>query len=222
MGISFVRTIILYFCVVIALRIMGKRQLGELQPSELVVAIMISDLACVPMQSVSIPLLDGIVPIFSLVLIELIFSISVLKSETLRKLITGRPTQIIRGGKLIPEKMAELRICVDDVIEQLRLAGYPKIDSVDSATIETNGQLSVIPKESERPVSCGDMKINAKQTHAPFVLIADGIIRKKNLDDSGLSEKWIEKCLSAHNITSIKKVLLLTFSDGDVFLQVKE
>lgn len=222
MGVSFIRTLILYFCVVIALRIMGKRQLGELQPSELVVAIMISDLACVPMQSVSIPLIDGIVPIFSLVLIELVFSVAVLKSELLRKIITGRPTQIIRDGKLLPEKMAELRICIDDIVEQLRLAGYPSIESVDSAVIETNGQLSVIPKESERPVSCGDLSIFPRQTHAPHILIADGKIRRKNMRDAGLDTSWIERVLSEHNISRIEKVMLLSVSDGDVYLQVKE
>lgn len=223
MGISFIRTIILYLCVVLALRLMGKRQLGELQPSELVVAIMISDIACVPMQSVNMPLLDGIIPIFTLVLVELLFSIAVVKSEKLRKFITGRPSQIIKDGKLIAGKLTELRISVDDVIEQLRLAGYPEFDEVDSAFVETNGQISIIPKESARGVNCDDLKLSGKQTHVPYIIISDGKLRRENLPLAGLNENSIKKYLSSQNIKSIKEVFLMLASDGkSIFIQKKE
>ena len=222
MVISFIRTIILYFCVVLALRIMGKRQLGELQPSELVVAIMISDLASVPMQSRSIPLLDGIVPIFSLVLVELLFSLAVLKSDKLRSFITGRPTIIIKNGKLLRDKMAELRICVDDIIEQSRIAGYFDITQIDTALIETNGQMSIIPKESVRPVSCGDLKITPSQTHIPYIIIADGKLRKENLSYAGITKNWIEKKLSANNIKNIEDVFFMSVNDKkEIFVQLR-
>ncbi len=222
MVISFIRTIILYFCVVLALRIMGKRQLGELQPSELVVAIMISDLASVPMQSRSIPLLDGIVPIFSLVLVELFFSLAVLKSEKLRAIITGRPTLIIKNGKLLKDKMTELRICIDDIVEQSRIAGYPDITQIETALIETNGQMSIIPKESVRPVSCGDLNINASQTQVPFIVIADGNLRKENLSYAGVTKAWIEKKLSENNIKNIEDVFFMSVNDKkEIFVQLR-
>lgn len=223
MGISYVRTILLYFFVVTALRIMGKRQLGELQPSELVVAIMISDLATVPMQSKNIPLLDGIIPIFTLVTLELLVSAAVLKSEKLRRLITGHPTQIIAGGKFIPDALGSLRICVDDILEQLRLAGYSDINQIDSALIETNGQLSVIPKEPDRPLTCRDVKLYPKQTHVPHTVIADGKLRPNNLRGAGVTEKWLYDKLREYNITDPKKVFYMSVSDNrEIFLQIKE
>lgn len=222
MVISFIRTIILYFCVVLALRIMGKRQLGELQPSELVVAIMISDLASVPMQSRSIPLLDGIVPIFSLVLVELLFSLAVLKSDKLRSFITGRPTVIIKNGKFLRDKMAELRICVDDIVEQSRIAGYFDITQIDTALIETNGQMSIIPKESVRPVSCGDLKVTPAQSHIPYIIIADGKLRKENLSYAGVTKAWIEKKLLENNIKNIEDVFFMSVNDKkEIFVQLR-
>ena len=145
---AFFRTIILYLCVVTALRIMGKRQLGELQPSELVIALMISDLAAIPIESDDIPIMRGIIPVFTLVIIEIIFSITILKSERFRRILTGVPVYVIKDGQLIEKNLRKLRICIDDIMEQLRLAGYTCIEQIDSAIIETNGQISLIPKES--------------------------------------------------------------------------
>ena len=223
MGISFIRTVILFIFVVIALRIMGKRQLGELQPSELVVAIMISDLATVPMQSRDIPLIDGIIPIFTLVVLELLISALVLKSEKLRSLITGRPTIIIEKGKFIPRALSSLRLSIDDITEQLRLAGYTDISQVDSAIIETNGQISILPKESERPLTCGDMNLNPSQSYMPYSVISDGKLRIKNLKALGLTEGWLRQVLSANNITDAEDVFYMSVtSDRKVFIQKKE
>ena len=223
MGVSFIRTLLLYICVIFALRIMGKRQLGELQPSELVVAIMISDLASVPMQSKSIPLIDGIVPIFALVMLELLSSVIILKSEFFRRIITGRPTEIIKNGKLLPKALSALRLCIDDISEQLRLAGYSDFSQIDSAIIETNGQLSVIPKESERPLTCGDMKLSPSQTHTPHTVIADGKLRRNNIKGAGVSVDWIKKKLKGYNITDLSKVFCMTVTDDKkLFIQIKE
>ena len=117
----FFRTVILYICVVTAMRIMGKRQMGELQPAEFVIALMISELATIPIESNDIPIMHGIIPIFALVVLELLCSILILKSEVLRKIITGSPIQIIKDGKLLMKRLKGLRICIDDVMEQLRL-----------------------------------------------------------------------------------------------------
>ncbi len=219
----FFRTIILYLCVVTAMRIMGKRQLGELQPSEFVVALMISDLASIPLGEKDVSIFRGILPIIALVLLELLFSVLVIKSEFMRRLITGSPVQIIKDGKIMMKTLKKLRICVDDVMEQLRLAGYSSISQIDSAIIETNGQLSIIPVESERPVICSDLGIYPEQTHVPHTIISDGVLREENLKGAGLDEKWLQKKLSKYNIKSYKEVSFLSVTDeNEIVLQISE
>ena len=219
----FLRTVVLYLCVVTAMRIMGKRQLGELQPSEFVVALMISDLASIPLGERGVPLLRGIIPIVALVLMELIFSVLVIKSELMRKIITGSPIQIIKNGKIMMKRLAKLRICIDDVMEQLRLAGYSSLSQIDSAIIETNGQLSIIPVESERPVICKDLGLSPPQTHVPHTIISDGVLREENLRGAGLSEKWLQKKLSRYNIKNYSEVSFLSVTDeNEIVLQISE
>lgn len=219
----FIRTVILYICVVAAMRIMGKRQLGELQPSEFVIALMISELASIPISESDVPLLHGIIPILALVLLELVFSVLVIKSELMRRIITGTPVQIIKGGKLLMKRLRGLRICIDDVMEQLRLAGYSSISEIDSAIIETNGQLSIVPKESSRPVICSDLNLSPPQTHVPHTIISDGVLRKNNLRGAGLSEKWLKEKLAKYNITDYSQVAFLSITDeNELCLQISE
>ena len=219
----FFRTIILYLCVVTAMRIMGKRQLGELQPSEFVIALMISELATIPIGEKETPFLHGVIPICALVLLELLFSVLVIKSEFMRRLITGSPVQIIKDGKLIMKRLSSLRICIDDVMEQLRLAGYSSISQIDSAIIETNGQLSVIPKEEERPVTCKDLNLSPPQTHVPHTIISDGVLRENNLKGAGLTESWLKKKLAKYNITGYGQVAFLSGTDeNELVLQISE
>jgi len=219
----FIRTVILYVCVVTAMRIMGKRQLGELQPSEFVIALMISELATIPIDNTDMPILHGIIPIFALVLLELICSVLVIKSERARRIITGSPVQIIKDGKLMMKRLASLRICIDDVMEQLRLAGYSSISQIDSAIIETNGQLSVVPKEEERPLTCKDMNLSPPQTHVPHTIISDGVLRRNNLDGAGVTEKWLKKKLARYNITDYSQVDFLSVTDEkELVLQISE
>ena len=220
---TFIRTVILYLCVVTALRIMGKRQLGELQPSEFVIALMISDLAAIPVESDDIPIMRGIIPVFTLVLIEFIFSIIILKSETFRRILTGVPVYVIKDGKLIEKNLKKLRICIDDIMEQLRLSGYTSIEQIDSAIIETNGQISLIPKESEREIVCSDLNLSPEQTHVPYTIISDGKIRRNNLKKSGISEKWLKQKLLQYNITDYTEVVYLGITDGKkLMLQISE
>lgn len=139
---------------------MGKRQVGEMQPSELVVAIMISDLASIPMQDVGIPLLSGVIPIFTLIVIEIALSQTSLKSRKFRKLLTGKPSVIIHNGKILRDEMEKLRFNHDDLKEQLRIQGYVGIKDINFAILETNGQLSIIPKPQKQQVSVEDLKKN--------------------------------------------------------------
>lgn len=222
MTISFFRTLILYIFVVAALRIMGKRQLGELQPSELVVAIMISDLASIPISDKSLPIWEGIIPIVTLVLIELIFSVMGIKSEFFRTIITGRPAIIVREGNMQQDVLKKLRLSIDDLLEQLRLSGYSDISEVDTVMLETNGQISVIPKEISRPVTCEDLKLSPKQTHLPHTVIADGKIRESGLKSAGISREDVIKILKKRNINSPKEVFFMNITDDNkIFIEKK-
>lgn len=158
MAITFFRTVILYLLVVVGLRVMGKKQIGEMQPSELVVAIMISDLASIPMQEIGIPLLSGIIPIFTLIVLEIALSQLSLKSRKFRRLLTGKPSVIIHNGKILKEEMQKIRFNYDDLKEQLRIQGYVKVDDIHFAILETNGQLSIIPRPSKQPATAEDVK----------------------------------------------------------------
>ena len=158
MAISFLRTIILYIVVVAGFRIMGKRQIGEMQPSELVVAIMISDLATIPMEDIGIPLFSGVIPIFTLIVMEILLSQLSLKNKKFRRLMTGKPNVIIHNGKILEEEMKNLRFNMDDLNEQLRIQGYTGISNINFAILETNGQLSIIPKPKNKQASVEDVE----------------------------------------------------------------
>ena len=196
MGLSFVRTIILYISVIVAMRIMGKRTIGEMHPTEFVVSIMISDLATVPMQSKSTPLFDGIVPIFTLVILELVFAFMVLKSRILRRVLVGRSCHVVKNGKLLEKEMKSLRVTVDDIEEQIRISGYSSIEEIAEIVIETNGQVSVIPK--------------ADNSSIPFLIVSDGRMRKKDMLAAGVGIKDIEKELAKKHLTAVSEVLYMS------------
>ncbi len=212
MLIIFFRTLILYFTVVVSLRTMGKRQLGELQPSELVVAIMISDLASVPMQDIDIPLLTGIIPVITLIMAEVLLSFIALKSKWARKVISGEPSIVIYNGKIIEKELRKLRFNLDDLISELRFNGSADIRDVEVAVVETSGKLSIIQKQN---ASAGE--------NVPFMVISDGSINEEEVKRSGRTLSSIKKELEKQGIKSIKKVFIASISDdGSMFVQEKE
>lgn len=218
-----VRTLILYSIVVLSMRIMGKRQIGEMQPSELVVAIMISDLASVPMQSIDIPLLSGIIPVLTLIVAEVLMSFVSLKSRPLRRLITGEPSIIIYNGHVNEQELEKLRFNTNDLLEQLRISGYPNIADVEVAVLETNGQLSIIPKAYARTVTVEDLELKKpKRECLPYMLISDGELNRTELSRSGKTEEWFRKTLKKRGISSYSEIFIasLDFEDG-LFLQKK-
>ncbi len=219
-----IRTLILYASVTAAVRIMGKRQIGEMQPSELVVAIMISDLASVPMQAVDIPLLSGIIPVFTLIVAEVFAAFLSLKSKAIRRIIAGEPSVVIRGGRIDEKELVRQRFNLNDLLEQLRISGYPDISQVEIAVLETNGQLSIIPKAEARNVTVKDLNLkNAEKETIPFMLISDGKINKAELERSGKSEKWLNQELKKKKISSVKEVFVASLDEnGKLFLQRKE
>ena len=206
MSLSLIRTIILYICVMCALRIMGKRQIGELQPSELVITIMLGDLASVPMQETSIPILNGIVPIVTLVFLEVVLSMASLKSKRIRRFISGDPSIIINNGQINTDELKKLRFNIDDLLEELRAKDIVDISDVQIALIDTNGAFCVVQKASKRPVTPEDLKISPKEEEIPYTVVSDGKIIKTNLVKLGREEKWLVKKINEKNM-SVEDVL---------------
>ncbi|RPF48308.1 uncharacterized membrane protein YcaP (DUF421 family) [Hydrogenoanaerobacterium saccharovorans] len=211
MSIFFLRTIILYFVIVFSLRIMGKRHLGELQPSEFVVAIMISNIATLPIEDTNIPLVAGIVPILTLVSFEVIISSIGLKCKTVRKLVSGNPIIIIRDGVIDQKKMRELRYSIDDLIEQLRSKDIFDISEVAYAIVETNGQLSVFQKYPYRITTNEDLNIPEPSCadSPPMVLISDGELIEDTLNYCNLRKEWLEKTLREQGVEQ-KDIFIMT------------
>jgi len=218
-----IRTFIVYILVITSLRLMGKRQIGELQPSELVVAIMISDLACVPMSQLSTPLLYGIIPIFTLVISEIFLSFLSLKSEKIRILLNGRPQILMKDGKPCRNEMKKARVNVDDLLEELRKCGYYSFEDVDTVVLETGGSISVIPSAKAEPPTLGDLGIEKKQVVIPYIYITDGRLRQKEIERGKRTVKWIYKELKKRGLESTDNVfIMLEDSEGNIFIQESE
>lgn len=222
MLIIIVRVVILYFLVVIATRVMGKRQVGELQPYELAIAIMISELASVPMQDIGIPLLNGIVPILLLSVLQVLFSFITLKSNKLRGIICGKPTILIANGMLVEPNLQKELYNINDLLEQLRINNTPNIADVEFAILETSGQLSVIPKSQKRPATPEDLSLPTQYEGLPIDLIIDGVIDRENLATAKHDEDWLRRELQKKGINNPKDVLFASLdSSGKLFVQKK-
>lgn len=218
-----VRTLILYSLVVVALRLMGKREIGQLQPFELVVILMISDLAAIPSENVGIPLLSGIVPILVLLLTSLTLAWVTLKSEKARSVICGSPSILIERGKILEKELRDNNYNLTDLLEELRMKNVPNIADVEFAVLETNGQLSVFPKSQKRPTTPEDFKIPTKFEGLPLTIISDGKLNSRNLQHGNKDKTWLKAELKKHTIDKIGDVLLASLdSSGTLFVQAKE
>ncbi len=221
---AFFRTIILYFVLMAGLRLMGKRQIGELEPSELVLTLIISDLAAVPMQDFGIPLVYGVLPIVTLLCLSMILSFCNLKSVRFRSLLCGQPAMIIREGRLVQGAMAKNRFTVDELYEQLRGQGITDLASVKYAILETSGKVSVLPYTKDSPVTPKVMGAEVSDdVTLPVLLINDGHVMSENLHQSGYNETWLIKQLQERRLTSPREVFLLTVDEtGSVTCVAKE
>ncbi len=221
---AFIRTVILYFLLMIGLRLLGKRQIGELEPSELVLTLIISDLAAVPMQDYGIPLLNGVLPIVTLLCISLILSFLNLKSIRFRKLLCGSPTLIIRDGKILQRNMARNRFTVDELYEQLRSQGYSDVTSVKYAILETSGQVSILPYTKDSPITPQVVELQVPDdVTLPILLINDGRVMSDNLQSSGYDRNWLDKQLKSRRLTSPRQVFFMTVDEaGTVVCVAKE
>ena len=212
---AFFRTLILYFILMTGLRLMGKRQIGELEPSELVLTLIISDLAAVPMQDFGIPLVNGVFPIVTLLCVSMLLSFFSLKSIRFRGLVCGYPTVIIRDGKVLQQNMARNRFTVDELLEQLRSQGYSDLTAVKYAVLETSGQVSVLPYTKDSPVTPQVMNMTVQDdVTLPVLVINDGHIMSENLSASGYDAVWLDKQLKERCLTSPRQVFLMTVDEA--------
>ena len=199
MIISVIRTILLYIVIILAIRIMGKRQIGELQTSELVVTLLISDIAAIPMQNTEQSLLSGIVPILILIVCEIIISFLMLKRAGFRRIICGKPIVIISDGKINQSEMHRLRMSTEDLSEELRQQGIFNIEDVGFAIVETNGKLSVLKKPEKDIPTAEELGIKTNDKGLEVVVISDGEISKYSLKICGLNRDWLFDILKKEN-----------------------
>lgn len=209
MAIVLIRAVILYIVITFSLRLMGKRQLGELQPSELVVTILISNIAAIPVEDSSVPMIMGIVPILTLVCLDVIMSGIMLKSAKVRKLMIGSPRIIISDGDILQKEMKRLRYTVDDLTEAMREQQIFDINQIHYAIVETTGKINFLLKKDCQPAEKQDVHAGGSTENPPSVIIRDGIPDQEQLRLLGLGEQWLTKILRENNI-GVKGVFLMT------------
>ena len=214
MFVVLIRTVVLYLFIIVGIRLLGKHQIGQLEPSELVLTLIIADLASVPMQDNGIPLLAGLIPIVVLLCLSTIISVLCGKSIRFRALLCGRPSIIVENGSVLEAELKKNRLTLDELMEELRIQGYADFKSIKFALLETNGQLSVLPFAAEKPATAAQMGVATQETGLPVVLISDGRLLEHNLKGTGYEEIWLEKQLAAHGLHSCRQVFLLTVDEG--------
>ena len=222
MILSYVRTVILYLVLIFAVRLMGKRQIGEMEPAEFVVTMLVANLASIPMQDGAIPLYSGLVPILTVLAMELVLSGLTLRSVRLRRLLCGKPVILIDNGKLIQQNLRRTRVALDELAGHLREKDVLDIRAVQYAILETDGKLSVFPFPKERPASAKDAGITVSQRVMPVTVIADGWLSREDLTRIGKDEAWLNGVLAQH-AAQISTTMLLTVDEKErVFWLGKE
>ena len=222
MILSYVRTVVLYLVLIFAVRLMGKRQIGELEPAEFVVTMLVANLAAIPMQDGAIPLYSGLVPILTVLAMELVLSGLTLRSVRLRRLLCGKPVILIDNGKLIQQNLRRTRVTLDELAGHLREKDVLDIRAVQYAILETDGKLSVFPFPKERPASAKDAGITVSQRAMPVTVIADGWLSREDLTRIGKDENWLNGVLAQH-AAQISTTMLLTVDEKErVFWLGKE
>ncbi len=223
MIIAVIRTIILYLLIILGIRLLGKRQIGELEPSELVLSLIIADLAAVPMQDFGIPLLMGLIPILTLLCLSAILSGLTVRSIRFRALLCSRPSIVVRDGKVLSKELNKNRFTVDELMEELRMAGITDLSSVKYAVLETTGRISVLPYVQDQPVTPRAMGLKPREGGLPITIISDGRVLRRNLRARNLSQSWLDQELASRGMKSPREVFLLTVDEGGkVYFSPKE
>lgn len=215
MFVTLIRTVILYLLVILTVRAMGKRQIGELQPTELVITILLSEIVAIPMQDNDLPLINTIIPVLVLVAFEILISVISLKSVKFRSLMQGNSLLIIRNGVLDQKQIKRLRYTVDDILEALRQKDIFDISKVQYAVVETNGELTVMLKPEYEAVTKKDLGIKAEDSGIPCVVIADGKIIQSDFKDCGMSMEKLEAILRKNKINAEDTLLMTIDKSGN-------
>ena len=219
---SFLRTIILYSALILVIRLMGKRQLGQMEPTEFVVTLLIADLASVPMQDDGIPLFSGLIPILVVLALELLLSVLVYSNVPMRRFLCGKPVILLAHGKLLQQNMKKTRINTDELNQHLRQNGFVDPSEIRYAILETNGTISILPEPKFLPASAKDAGVKASDFQLPVTVISHGQLVADNLSRIGKSKAWVEQKLENYHC-QIKDVFLLMLQpDGKLFLSLEQ
>lgn len=219
---GFLRTVILFFVTTIVLRLMGKRQLAQLQPYEVVITLMISDLATQPMGDVELPLLGGVMAIVTLLFLHSLLSALSFRSIRLRSIICGRPSVLVRDGRICEDELSRLCFDLSDLMEGIRSQGLLGLHETGSVVLETNGALSVFPSAENRPATRGEMKMAQLYDGIPLTLILDGQLQQRPLAIAGRDAQWLKNILNGQKIETEKRVLAaLLDTRGRLLIQEK-
>lgn len=222
MFIVFLRVILIYVAVLIFLRLMGKRQIGEMQPYEVVITLIIADLATLPMSDTNIPLLNGILPLAVLVLVHFCLTLLTRKSTKFRRFLSGKPIVVISPKGIEYDALENLNMNINDVLEMMRQLGYFRLEQVLYAIIETNGKMSIIPTSENAPLTAQDMNIKNPPAKLPHIIVFDGKINDDELKKSNLTIENFNKLLSVINVQNHKQLVLLSIDDdGNLYYQLK-
>lgn len=222
MVIMLIRSVIIYLCSLIVIRLMGKRQVGEMQPFEFVITLIIADLACLPMAELSVPLLHGVVPILTLLIVHFLICFLSRKFMFARYLLTGKPAIVISPKGIDYKELKLLNMTLDDLMELVRGCDVFDLSEILYAIIETNGNLCVIKKSECEPVTREDLKVKVSQNSLPMNIIMDGKLMKENIKIAGIDDRFIRGIVEQAKINDIKDVLLMTLdANGSVFIQDK-
>lgn len=217
-----IRTLILYLALIVGVRLLGKRQIGQMEPTEFVITMLLANLATLPLEDPDFPLLYGLGPLGLVVLGELLFSLLTLKSIKIRKLFCSKPVILMENGQICEKAMRRNRINLDELTMHLREKGIYDLETVKFAILETNGQLSTLLYARHEPPSAGDANIHVKDTELPITLISDGRILEENLILTGKDRLWLDRELERRGCQA-KQVLLLTrAADGKIYFSKKE
>lgn len=214
MILSYIRTIIFYLILIISVRLMGKRQIGQMEPSEFVVTMLVANLASIPMQDGGIPLYSGLVPIATVLGAELVLSSMSMRSIGLRRLLCGKPVILIENGRILQENLAATRVTLDELTGHLREKDILDLRTVQYAILETNGNLSVFPYPADTTPSAKEMGIHPKEQFLPVTIISDGVLMEENLRHAGKNEDWVRSTLSQYRAV-VANTFLLTVDKAD-------
>ena len=219
---SILRTVLIYLVLIAGVRLMGKRQIGQLEPSEFVVTMLVANLASIPMENPEISLLTGIVPIVTVLVLEILLSVLSLHSIPIRRFLCGKPVILIENGKILRENLRSCRITLDELTGHLREKDVLDPRSVQFAILETNGNLSVFPYPKDRPASAGEAGIRTRPQYMPITLISDGKIVTSNLSLAKKDQKWVQNVLSQRQATVEETLLLLVDKSDRIIFYRKE